>query len=325
MASEETEETDFDAALSSSAQAAEDAETKYVTSLPIRLSSLSGSESDEDTTAELPRSIGGRTASEKATLAASKMFGVSSDFWKKKNSPSVQKASSGTASNPVRGQRSLSLNSDVSSRQAMSTTPSVPSAVKGPPKPISLISKLSFNPINMPRAANPQKSQMDDLEDFLNEQAGEPRCASPILDDSPGGSFSSADVLASRLSRLAASPTTSTPSPLKSAKRRPKPLEFPEKVESPSRSKVSSGSLCTNVIDKKGKFFGDKSIHQYQIVKILGKGAHGKVLLAQSSVDSALYAIKVLDKQQLAPVKSGQSDHYMQVDFFSSSLCGGIV
>uniref|UniRef100_A0A6U2AVL0 Protein kinase domain-containing protein n=2 Tax=Hemiselmis andersenii TaxID=464988 RepID=A0A6U2AVL0_HEMAN len=75
-----------------------------------------------------------------------------------------------------------------------------------------------------------------------------------------------------------------------------------------------SVAIDSNEIDKrKDEETGVKTVNQFEIVKLLGKGAFGKVKLCKDTRDGKLYALKIMDKNVLKKKRQGMSNMLQSV------------
>mmetsp|Transcript_14698 Transcript_14698/g.30423 ORF Transcript_14698/g.30423 Transcript_14698/m.30423 type:complete len:404 (+) Transcript_14698:11-1222(+) len=64
----------------------------------------------------------------------------------------------------------------------------------------------------------------------------------------------------------------------------------------------------TSSVEKIKKDDGTKMINNFEVIKVLGKGAFGKVKLCKDTNDGQLYAIKIMDKMMLKKKRQGMSN-----------------
>ena len=60
-------------------------------------------------------------------------------------------------------------------------------------------------------------------------------------------------------------------------------------------------------LDQLAKFSNSITIDDFSILKVVGKGAYGKVLLVKKNNDQKVYAMKVLKKTKM--IKKNQTEH----------------
>lgn len=83
--------------------------------------------------------------------------------------------------------------------------------------------------------------------------------------------------------------------------------KYKDVVETENKRQTEVRKKTTTIFKKSKSGTGEICIEDFELLKVLGKGAFGKVMLAQKKDNSRIYAIKVLKKQQI--VEMEQMEH----------------